>query len=228
MSYTCMIVDDEPLAHTVLLSHIKRYGRLRVAAQCFTAEDARSYLSRHAVDILFLDIEMPEETGIDLLRTLPKKPLTIFTTAYLHYTLEGFELGVIDYLVKPVRYERFALAVDRAVEFLALLQLRSGIGEQDRQHGLLIKIGNKKVLISRAGISHVQALKDYAIIFSAEGKFVVRSTMKEMEELLGADGFMRVHKSFIIAKSLAQFYGANKIEFNNFEIPVGRKYRKRL
>ncbi len=224
MIYKCMIVDDEPLAHKVLLSHIQQQGSLAVVKQCYSAEDARAYLATNPVDILFLDIEMPEETGIHLLQSLPQKPLTIFTTAYLHYSLEGFELGVIDYLVKPIRYERFDRAVKRAIDFLQLQQLRSGIGTQHSE--LLIKTGNKKIAVSRNSITHVQALKDYVIIYSEQAKYVVRSTMKEMEELLGAAAFVRVHKSFIIAKSKARFYSANKIEFDNFEIPVGRKYKK--
>ena len=225
MMYKCMIVDDEPLAHTVLQSHIQKTGSLQIVKQCYSAEDARAYLAANPVDILFLDIEMPEETGIHLLQSLPQKPVTIFTTAYLHYSLEGFELGVIDYLVKPIRYERFERAVKRAIDFLQLLQLRSGVNDAS-DAGLLIKTGNKKITVSRGSITHVQALKDYVIIYSEQAKYVVRSTMKEMEELLGAAAFVRVHKSFIIAKSKARFYSANKIEFSNFEIPVGRKYKK--
>ena len=226
MMYKCMIVDDEPLAHKVLQSHIQKQGSLIVVIQCDNAADARGYLATNPVDILFLDIEMPEETGIHLLQSLPQKPITIFTTAYLHYSLEGFELGVIDYLVKPIRYERFDRATKRAIDFLQLLQLRSGIDNVAGDDGLLIKNGTKKIAVSRSSISHVQALKDYVIIYSEQAKYVVRSTMKEMEELLGAAAFVRVHKSFIIAKSKARFFTANKIEFDNFEIPVGRKYKK--
>lgn len=229
MKYTCVIVDDEPLAHKVLLHHIQQADNLIVVKQCYTAEDARLYISAHAVDILFLDIEMPEETGIQLLRSLTQKPVTVFTTAFLHYSLEGFELGVMDYLVKPVRYERFERAVKRAVDFLQLIQLRSGIeNDATEQLNLLIKTGNKKVSVNRTSISHVQALKDYAIIYCGSEKHVVRSTMKEMEGLLGSAWFLRVHKSFIIAKSRTRFFTSNKIEFENFEIPVGRKYKKAI
>ena len=227
MMYKCIVVDDEPLAHKVLLNYIQKAGNLVVVKQCYVAEDARSYLAANAVDILFLDIEMPEETGIHLLQSLQQKPVTIFTTAFLHYSLEGFELGVMDYLVKPIRYERFEQAVKRATDFLQLLQLRSGVeNDVTEQSNLLIKTGTKKLSVSRGNISHVQAMKDYAIIYTTETKYVVRSTMKEMEELLGATGFLRVHKSFIIAKNKAGFFTSNKIEFENFEIPVGRKYKK--
>jgi len=175
------------------------------------------------------DIEMPEETGIQLLQTLSQKPVTIFTTAFLHYSLEGFELGVIDYLVKPIRYERFERAVKRATDFLQLLQLRSGVENDGIEHDqLLIKTGTKKIAVRRNHITHVQALKDYAIIYCGDSKYVVRSTMKEMEELLGIAGFLRVHKSFIISKNKARFFTTNKIEFDNFEIPVGRKFKNRI
>ena len=226
MIYKCMIVDDEPLAHIILLSYIKQMENLLVVKQCYSAEEAREYLAANPVDLLFLDIEMPEETGISLLQSLPLKPVTIFITAYLHYSLEGFELGVIDYLVKPMRYERFDRAVKRAIDFLQLQQLRSSISSQNPE--LLIKTGNKKIPVSRNTITHVQALKDYVIIYSGQTKYVVRSTMKEMEDLLGTNAFLRVHKSFIIAKSKIRFFTSNKIEFNNFEIPVGRKYKKEL
>ncbi|MEP6712005.1 MAG: LytTR family DNA-binding domain-containing protein [Ferruginibacter sp.] len=229
MIYKCMIVDDEPLAHKVLLSYSGKISGLLVVKQCYSAEDARNYLADNTVDILFLDIQMPEETGIQLLQSLPHKPVTIFTTAFLHYSLEGFELGVLDYLVKPIRYERFEQSVKRATDFLQLLQLRSGIENDHVENtSLLIKTGNKKVSVKRSNISHVQALKDYAIIYSGDVKYVVRSTMKEMEELLGAAEFLRVHKSFIIAKSQARFFTSDKIEFDNFEIPVGRKYKRAI
>jgi DNA-binding LytR/AlgR family response regulator len=222
-----MIVDDEPLAHTVLLDYIKRTDILLVVKQAFSAAEARDYLTAQAVDILFLDIEMPEETGITLLRSLPQKPVTIFTTAYINYSLEGFELGVMDYLVKPMRYERFETAVKRATDFIELYKLKSNIESGNTKVGsLLIKTGKLRKDIGKNQVTHVQALKDYVIIYCGEEKYVVRSTMKEMEGLLGAEDFLRIHKSFILAKQKAKFYAAGKIEFSGFEIPVGRKYRK--
>lgn len=229
MTYKCVIADDEPLAHKILLSYISKIPNLLAVKQCYTAEDARLYLLTNPVDILFLDIEMPEETGIQLLQSLPQRPVTIFTTAFLHYSLEGFELGVMDYLVKPIRYERFERAVKKATDFLSLLQLKHNL-ENDitNTSSLLIKTGNKKVSVNRSSITHVQALKDYAIIYCGDVKYVVRTTMKEMEELLGIDEFLRVHKSFIVSKSRAHFFTSGKIEFENIEIPVGRKYQKVL
>jgi len=224
-----MIVDDEPLAHTVLLDYINRTDMLHIVKQAFSASEAREYLSMHTIDILFLDIEMPEETGVALLRSLPQKPVTIFTTAYINYSLEGFELGVMDYLVKPMRYERFEIAVKRAADFLELYKLKSNIeSENNKNDSLLIKTGKLRKTIGKNQITHVQALKDYVIIYCGEEKYVVRSTMKEMEGLLGKIDFIRIHKSFIITRQKAKFYAAGKIEFNGFEVPVGRKYKNEI
>lgn len=226
MKYTCMITDDEPLAHLVLKDHILANERLALVKQCYSAAEARLFLSNNKVDILFLDIEMPEENGIHFLESLEQKPITIFTTAFLHYSLEGFELGVLDYLVKPVRKARFELAVNRAVDFLQLLELKSGLEKNDSiPSQLLIKSGTKKIVVDRQVVTHVQALKDYSIIYCGEKKYVVRSTMKEMEELLGNTSFIRVHKSFIVAKQKIQNLSSSGIEFGPFEIPVGKKYK---
>jgi DNA-binding LytR/AlgR family response regulator len=224
-----MIVDDEPLAHNVLLDYISRTDMLLIVKQAFSAAEAREYLSMHAIDILFLDIEMPEETGVALLRSLPQKPVTIFTTAYINYSLEGFELGVMDYLVKPMRYERFETAVKRAADFIELYKLKSNIESGNTNEGsLLVKTGKLRKAIGKNQVTHVQALKDYVIIYCGKEKYVVRSTMKEMEGLLGTGDFIRIHKSFIIAKQKANLYAGGKIEFSGFEIPVGRKYRKNV
>jgi DNA-binding LytR/AlgR family response regulator len=226
MKYRCVIVDDEPLAHQVLLHHIRCLPQLEMVQQCFSAAAAMRYLCAQPPDILLLDIEMPEQNGLSLLQLLPQKPVTIVTTAFLQYSLEGFELGVMDYLVKPVRFERLERAVNRATEFLDLLRLKADIERTAEQTGsLLIKTGKRQTAVSRASITHVQALKDYVIIYTTQHKYVIRSTMKEMEALLGG-AFLRVHKSFIVAKNRIQFLTAFKIEFDGLEIPVGRSYRK--
>ena len=145
MTYYCVIVDDEPLAHRVLLEYIGRVSQLTVSGQFYSSPEALAYLSAHPPDILFLDIEMPELSGIDLLKQLPQKPLTIFITAFLNYSLEGFELGVLDYLVKPVRFERFEVATNRAIQFLQLQKLQHELEDKkDTASPLLIKSGNKK------------------------------------------------------------------------------------
>ena len=139
--------------------------------------------------------------------------------------LEGFELGVLDYLVKPVRFERFEVAARFAIELIELLSLKTKI-EKDESAELIIKSGTKKFDLKSKEISHIQAWRDYVLIFCNLKKYMVRATMKDTEELLGSSNFVRVHKSFIVAKENFKFYSNMKIEFENFEIPLGRKYKK--
>ncbi len=226
MNFSCVIIDDEPLAHRILQEYIGRIPSLQISKQFYSSVEALSWLSVHPPDILFLDIEMPELTGIELLKQLPGKPVTIFITAFLDYSLEGFELGVMDYLVKPVRFERFEIAVTRAIQFLQLQKLQHELEHRkEADSTLLIKSGAKRIAVKRSSVTHVQAMKDYVIIYGGQDKYVVRSTMKEIEELLGVTDFMRVHKSFVVAKDKINFYSGNKIEFMGFEVPVGRKYK---
>lgn len=226
MNYTCIIVDDEPLAHQVLLEYTGRIGELSVVKQFYSSPEAMRYLSLHPPDILFLDIQMPELSGVDLLKQLTVKPVTIFITAFLNYSLEGYELGVLDYLVKPVRFERFEQAMNRAMQFIQLQRLQQELEQKaGNASTLLIKSGTKKLTVSRSELTHVQAMKDYIILYCGAEKYVVRSTMKDVEELLGTADFLRVHKSFIVARKHISFCSGSRIELPGFEIPVGRKYK---
>ncbi len=224
--YQCLLVDDEPIAHRILLHYLSDCDRIEVAHQAYHAHDARAWCNAHPVDLLLLDIQMPEETGLDFLRALPQRPVTIFTTAFLDYALEGFELGVMDYLVKPIRRERFHLAIGRAVEFLDLQQLQSKMLQTVQSpETITIQSGLKNITLSVASVTHVQGLKDYAILYTPQKRYVVRITMKNMENILAPYGFVRVHKSFIVAKDKLNLLHRNKIEFDDFQVPVGRKYR---
>lgn len=222
MTYTCVIVDDEPPSHQVLKSHIDRIPNLRLAAEFFNAKDAGNYLKSNSVDILLLDIQMPEVTGIEFLRSLAVKPITIFSTAYRDYAFEGFELGVIDYLLKPVHFERFEIAIRRATDFMQMSK------EDSIDFEILIKSGTKKLLVDIRSIVYAQGLKDYTIIHTTDKKYVVKGSVKAFEEYLPSDYFLRVHKSFIVAKNQVKLVYKNKIELENVSIPVGRSYKEAL
>ena len=183
MKPTCLIVDNEPIAHRILENYLQQLGSLQVVCNCFNTETAAAFLSKNNVDVLFLDIQMLNETGFVFLKNFTEKPLTIVTTAYLDYSLEGFELGVLDYLVKPIRYERFEKSVNRAIEFLELIHLKQE-KETIEANEISIKSGIKHYTIRRSDITHVQALKDYALIFTPEKKYVMRATMPEMLKIL--------------------------------------------
>ncbi|MEP7317743.1 MAG: LytTR family DNA-binding domain-containing protein [Panacibacter sp.] len=224
--YSCVIVDDEPLAHAVLISYINDVGGLGLINQFFSADKAVDFLNSNKVDLLFLDIEMPEKSGLELLKSLTEKPVTIITTAFLDYALEGFELGVLDYLVKPIHYNRFSGAVTRALEFLDLLRLKTSLELQPTDHGTItIKSDNKRISFEKNEITYTQGLKDYVIIYCTNKKYVIRCTMKRMEEILGTELFLRTHKSFIVAKKKVDYVSGNKVLLGGFEIPIGRKYK---
>jgi DNA-binding LytR/AlgR family response regulator len=222
MNFTCVIVDDEPPSHQVLKSHIERLPMLQLEAEFFNARDAAGYFEANQPDILLLDIQMPEITGIEFLRSLPVKPITIFTTAFRDYAFEGFELGVIDYLLKPVQFERFEMSVRRVIDFIQMSRPENALDI----HEILIKSGTKKILIDHRTIIYAQGLKDYTILHTTDKKYVVKGSVKAFEEYLPSDYFLRVHKSFIIAKSRIKLVARNKIELENISIPIGRSYRE--
>lgn len=230
MNLSCIIIDDEPLSHNVLKSHLLHMPQIQLIGTFFNAKDAGRYLKSHSTDLMFLDIQMPEISGLEFLRSLDPKPVTIITTAFRDYALEGFELGVIDYLLKPIEITRFTSAIKRAVEFLQLV--KSGdtgdINPPDTAHNILIKTGTKKVLLDYRTIIFAQGLKDYTILHTGGKKYVVKGSIKSMEEYLPHEYFMRVHKSFIVAKPRIQIIHKNKIELESIAIPIGRNFKEMI
>ena len=230
MSYSVIIIDDEPYSHKVLQNHIARMAQLQLKASFFNAADARAWLENNRTDIILLDIKMPEISGLEFLRSLPEKPITIFITAFRDYALEGFELGVIDYLLKPVQLNRLEIAINRAIDFLQLVNTANAIDSQakeiNKSFEILIKDGNRKTIIDYREIIYAQGLKDYTILQTGKKKYVVKGSVKTMENYLPADFFMRVHKSFIVAKDRIRMVHKNKIELEDVLIPIGRLYKE--
>ena len=229
MSYSCIIIDDEPLSHKVIRNHVAKMPELEVSNSFYNALDARNWLTGHSVDIILLDIQMPEITGLDFLRSLKDKPVTVVTTAFRDYAIEGFELGVIDYLLKPVQLSRFELAIHRAIDFIRLSKTADTIDftvrNKESNYELLIKTGTTKVLLDYRTITYAQGLKDYTILHTRERKYVVKGSVKAFQNFLPANFFMRVHKSFIVSKEKIKLVHKGKIEFDNIYVPVGRNYK---
>ena len=233
MTYRCIIIDDEPLAHKVLKNHLKKIDYFTLAGEFYNADSAKAFLATSRVDIMFLDIEMPGTKGIDFLRLLEEKPLTIFTTAFRDYALEGFDLGVIDYLLKPISFERFEIAVERAAEFLDMMQTPDMFDEDEKKpdnfnYNIVIKTGVKKIMLDSRTISHAQGLKDYTILFTPKNKYMVKGSVKAIADFLPSSLFLRVHKSFIVAKEHIKLIVKNKIEFDDISIPIGRSYKQEV
>lgn len=230
MEYSCIIVDDEPLSHDVLKNHLTAFPELQLLGNFYNARDARLFLQEHSADILLLDIEMPEISGLDFLRGLNDKPVSIITTAYRDYAVEGFELGVIDYLMKPISLERFELSLKRATDFLQLVKADDSIdfSEENRNFEILIKTGTKRVLLDYRTIIFAQGLKDYTILHTETEKYVVKGSVKAFESYLPKHYFIRVHKSFIVAIPRIKIARRNKIELGPLSIPIGRAFKSKV
>ncbi|MFT4015450.1 MAG: LytTR family DNA-binding domain-containing protein [Agriterribacter sp.] len=226
---TCIVIDDEPLACDILEQYISKSGTVKLKAVFNSAVPALDFLATNAIDIIFLDIEMPEMSGIDLLKKLDNPPVTVFTTAYRDYAYEGYELGVIDFLLKPVSFERFLQAIQKARDFFSLKDQHTSIENDDGQLGsVFVKSGVQKIKLNFDDVTHIQGLKDYAIIHHAGGKVVIKGSVKSMHDIFPEKHFMRVHKSFIVAKHKIVRIERNKIMLKNFQVPVGRIYKEAL
>lgn len=227
----CIIVDDEPLAREVLEGHLQKLDHITSVLQFGNAQDALKYLENHETDIIFLDIEMPEMTGIEFLKALPHPPITIFTTAYRDYAFEGFELGVIDFLLKPISFGRFAQAVEKSREFLILKDQNTNFENnlpEEIQSSVFVKSGVQRIKLQFEDVTHIQGLKDYAIIYTYSGKIVIKGSIKAMLDIFPNKLFIRIHKSFIVSIPKISRIDRNRIVINGQPLPIGRNYREEL
>ncbi|HRJ31096.1 MAG TPA: LytTR family DNA-binding domain-containing protein [Cyclobacteriaceae bacterium] len=230
MNLTCLIVEDEPLARNLLVDYVKKVPSLHLVEACSNAMDAMELLRQQPVDLLFLDIQMPEITGITFLKILQKRPLVIFTTAYSQYALEGYELDVVDYLLKPITLERFLKAVDKAVQRHYLenkpsVPLITQPGSE-KPDFVFVKDGTKMVKVRLDDILYVEGMKDYVTIHTRDKKITTLQRMKVLEEQLPPDKFIRVHHSFIIALNAIDAVHRSDVQIGQAMIPVSDSYKK--
>lgn len=224
MKIKCLIVDDEPLAIRLIEKHIAKIDALEVVATCNTALKAFELLNTQSIDLLFLDIKMPNITGIEFLKNLKNPPKTILTTAYRDYALEGYDLGVVDYLLKPITFERFFKAVNRIVE---TTKNDVKTNESVSNEFILVKSGIKNHKININDILYIESLKDYIKINTIDGKSVTsKYKISDIEAELEGNCFLRIHRSFIINSSKISAFTTNEIEINGFEIPIGASYKE--
>jgi DNA-binding LytR/AlgR family response regulator len=233
MVLNCLIADDEPLAHQLLENYIGRLKSLQVVGHAFHAMEALDFLNDRHVDILFLDIQMPDFSGLDMLRTLPNPPAVILTTAYSEYSLEAFDLGVTDYLLKPIKFERFLKAVNRAIAVqkgraTPPLPSEPTAGRSGPLPGdtMFVKDGVGEYKIRLEDILYVQAYGNFVKIHRQDQALIVATiTMKEMEESLPAVDFVRVHKSFIVPLRRITRLEGNQVFIGAQGIPLGTVYK---
>ncbi|MFT6149319.1 MAG: DNA-binding LytR/AlgR family response regulator [Saprospiraceae bacterium] len=227
-----IIVDDEPLALDVMETYVEKLPSLELVARCENAVQAFDVLSREEVDIMFLDIQMPQLTGIDFLKSLSNPPLVIFTTAYPNYAIEGYELNVIDYLLKPISFERFMKAVNKALSQLELQnETVATSGNSEEKEGadfIFVKADKKLIKINYADILYIEGLKDYVIIKMATSRVITLQTMKSLEAKLPANIFKRIHRSYIVNLDKIDAVIGNMVEVEKKHLPIGKNYREEL
>ena len=226
----CIAVDDENLALDLLEDDIRKVPFLELAGKYRSGFEALEILQKEQIDLIFLDIQMPDISGIQFLKSLPRKPLVIFTTAYEQYALEGFELDVIDYLLKPYTFERFLKAVNKAQDYLSVqekVQNMNSTGEiPPTPEFIFVKADYKLVKIEIAEIQYIESLKDYIKIYVVEKPVITLSSMKSVEEKLPSNDFIRVHRSFMVNIRKIQYIHRNYIMVGNKEIPIGENYKE--
>lgn len=227
MTIRCIIVDDEPLATEILEAYVSKISFLELVQICANAFEAIECLKQHTVDLIFLDINMPDLSGIELLNTLATKPAVIFTTAYANYAVEGFNLDAVDYLLKPIPFDRFVKAANKAEAFFSSKQTTqddSAMAEVQSEY-LFVKTEYKIVKVNLKDILYVEGLKDYIKIVTPEGQLLTLQSMKNMQETLPDAQFMRVHKSYIVAIAHIESIERNKINIQDKWIPIGTTHR---
>jgi DNA-binding LytR/AlgR family response regulator len=227
MSTPCIIVDDEPLAREILEKYISDCPMLELLESCSSAFEAMEVLDRLVVGIVFLDINMPKLSGLSMIRSLDKPPEIVFTTAYPEYAVEGFELDAADYMVKPFSFERFLKAVNKAIRRLELRKSPDTNAGEQKKH-IIVKADGKIYQLEHASIFYLEAMGDYVRFITDTGPITSYETMKNMEESLPAESFIRVHRSYIVALEKISFLEGNRLRVGDRDIPVGKSYRDEL
>ncbi len=221
----CLVVDDEPIARKGIIEHIEQVDFLSVVAECKNGVDAAILLKSESIDLIFLDIQMPQLNGIDFLKSLTHPPLVIFTTAYPQYAIEGFDLDVLDYLLKPISFSRFFKATLKAKEFI---QKQSQIVVQDNADYFFVKVNQKLEKIKTADVFYIESMSNHVIIHTALRKYVAYLTFKGIEEKLPSDSFFRIHKSYIVNVQRIDAIDANEILMGTLKLPLGKSYRDEI
>ncbi len=221
-SIHCVIIDDEPLARKGLKEYIADVNFLNLVDEFDNPIKASELLSKGRVQLLFLDIQMPKITGLDFFRSLRHAPPVIFTTAYPQYALDGFDLNALDYLVKPISFERFLKAALKAKEYYEVRRHNEEEARGKKEDYFFIKADNKLVKIFFDEILFVEALQNYVIIHTSDKKFITYLTFKSVEEYLPADRFIKTHKSYIISASKINSIEGNDIRIGNHHVPISR------
>jgi DNA-binding LytR/AlgR family response regulator len=223
MKMNCLIVDDEPIARKGMEEYVREIEFLHLVGQCENPLKAAAMLSEHQVDLLLLDIQMPKLSGIEFLKTLRNPPLVILTTAFPEYALEGYALDVTDYLVKPISFQRFLKATQKALEIHTLR--KTATPSADGPDYFFVKSESKFEKIFYRDVLYIESLQNYTVIYTTTKKFIAYLTLASLENQLPRDRFVKVHKSFIISVPAVNSIEGNEVVIGNTHIPISRNLK---
>lgn len=226
MKLNCVIVEDEPLARNLMVEYVHKVPTLNLIEACSSPLAAIEVLRKNSVDLLFLDVQMPELTGISLLKVLQKRPLVVLTTAYSEYALEGYELDVADYLLKPITFERFLRAVDKVTQRLEGKQVPDKIISDAGNQFMFVKDGTKLVKVQLSDILYIEGLKDYVTIHTKQQKITSLQRMKALEEQLPSNLFIRIHNSYIVSLKAIEVVHKGDVQVGGALLPIGETFKK--
>jgi len=225
----CLIIDDEPPAQLVLKKYIDQVSLLELSGQCNSAVEAISFLQTQSVDLLFLDIQMPGLLGTNFIRTINNPPKVIFTTAYRKFAIEGFELNAVDYLLKPISFDRFITGVNKVLQLnLQPANTNSHLAEstaEDNHPFLYLRVERKMVKVLFNDILYIESLKDYIKIVTGTKTIVTRHSISSLEEMLPKNSFLRIHRSYIVAIDKIDSFNGEIIDIAKNELPIGRLFK---
>lgn len=228
----CLVIDDELPAREILKKHINGVEALELSGTCSNAVEAISFLKDNRVDLLFLDIQMPHLLGTNFLRTLKNPPKVIFTTAYRKYAVEGFELDAVDFLLKPISFERFLKGVNKVLQMNLLANFETSTLSENHTDSvppfLYFRSNRKMVKVLFNDILYIEGLNDYIKIITVNKTIITKHLLASLEEMLPSNAFIRIHKSFIIAINKIESFNADSVEIGKKEIPVGRLFKFNL
>lgn len=228
--FKCLIIDDEPIAVRVIKKHLSVFKEFEITGEFNNAVEAMENLYEPDIDLIFCDIQMPQISGIDFVKSLNKPPKIIFTTAYRNYAVEAFDLNVIDYLLKPISFERFAKAINKFLQSQhnVLENKKTSSTEIKHDDYIFLKADKKHYKINLNNILYFESLGDYVIVHCEEKKITIKDKISHLENILPSDNFIRIHRSFIISVPKIEAVGPGFMEINKKKLPLGRTYKNNL
>jgi DNA-binding LytR/AlgR family response regulator len=225
-TYNCIIVEDEPLAAEVLQDYIRQVPFLKLLDCCSDAFYAMESLQKFDIDLMFLDIHLPRMKGLELIKVLKKPPRIVITSAHQEYALQGYEFNVIDYLLKPIEFSRFLMAVNKMEQSKEIVLLQNPVQKPGERQHVFFNVGKKKVKIFLDEILYIESMKEYIKVNAKNKSILTKFKLSQIEEMLAENNFLRIHRSFIVAKDKIEAFSATEVEVGGKQLPIGRSYKE--